>query len=324
MNKTVYKQIYKHIKKYDTILIGRHIGADPDCLAAQIGLRDSLRLKFPNKKILAVGSPASRFKFLGHLDHIADSFDYRKCLAIIVDTPDKKRIDDIDVTKCAYSIKIDHHPFLEETCEFEFVDDSASSSAQLIIEFIFDMKLPLNETIAETLYAGLISDTNRFMFSTTSAKTFELVMKLMNAVHVDLEKVYRHLYTRPLHELRFLGYIKQNINVTAEGLAYLKLDSKIMEEFKVDPATAGNMVNDLNYIHDYTVWVLFSEQAKEDNIRVVLRSRGPVINDVLAKYNGGGHLYAAGARLRTWDDVDDVIDLLNERCKEYNENVTKE
>ena len=320
MNKPIYKQIYKYIKKYDTIVIGRHIGADPDCLAAQLGLRDSLRLKFPDKKILAVGAPASRFKFLGHLDHVADTFDYSNALAIVVDTPDKKRIDDIDVSKCAFSIKIDHHPYLETTCEFEFIDDSASSSAQLIIEFILDLGLPLTEAIGETLYAGLISDTNRFMFSTTSAKTFELVMKLMTAVPIDLEKVYRHLYTRPLHELRFLGYIKQNIIVTEDGLAYMKLDNKTMEEFKVDPATAGNMVNDLNYIHDYTVWVLFSEQSKEDNIRVVLRSRGPVINDVLAKYNGGGHLYAAGARLKTWNDVDDVIGLLNERCKEYKEN----
>ena len=51
----MFKEIYKKIKKYDTIVIARHIGVDPDAMASQIGLRDSIRLTFPGKKVLAVG-----------------------------------------------------------------------------------------------------------------------------------------------------------------------------------------------------------------------------------------------------------------------------
>lgn len=323
MNKPMYQKILKYITKYDTIVIGRHVGADPDCLAGQIALRETIKLKFPTKKVYAVGAPASRFKFLGKLDRLPEDFNSENALAIIVDTPDRKRIDGVEVEKYAFSIKIDHHPFIEKTCQFELIDDKSSSTAQMIIEFIFEMKMPLNSHIAETLYAGLVSDTNRFLFGYTTGYTFELIAKLLNAVPVDLTKIYNHLYIRPLIELRFLGYIKQNITVTENGLAYIKLDNKILEEYRVDPATAGNMINELNYIKDFIVWVIFSEELKNDNIRVVLRSRGPIINDVLETYNGGGHHLAAGARIKTFADADDIIELLDQKCEEYNEENTK-
>lgn len=60
----IYKQIFKAIKKYDTIVIARHIGADPDALGAQFALKEIILKLFPNKKVYAVGNPASRFKFL--------------------------------------------------------------------------------------------------------------------------------------------------------------------------------------------------------------------------------------------------------------------
>ena len=46
----MYKQIYKYLKKYDNIVIARHIGVDPDAMASQVALRDSIKLTFPEKK----------------------------------------------------------------------------------------------------------------------------------------------------------------------------------------------------------------------------------------------------------------------------------
>ena len=62
----IYKQIFKVIKKYDTIVIARHIGADPDALGSQFALKEIILKTFPNKKVYAVGNPASRFKFFGN------------------------------------------------------------------------------------------------------------------------------------------------------------------------------------------------------------------------------------------------------------------
>ena len=61
----IYKRIYKKIKEYDTIVIARHIGPDPDALASQIGLKEIIQNKFPKKKVYAVGCPAAKFRFIG-------------------------------------------------------------------------------------------------------------------------------------------------------------------------------------------------------------------------------------------------------------------
>ena len=48
---TLFKQIYKKIKKYDKIVIARHVGPDPDALGSTLGLKESILATFPNKKV---------------------------------------------------------------------------------------------------------------------------------------------------------------------------------------------------------------------------------------------------------------------------------
>ena len=68
----IYKQIYKKIKKYDTIVLARHVGPDPDALGSQMGLRDSIRVTFPNKTVVSVGYSATKFKYLGNIDRFTE------------------------------------------------------------------------------------------------------------------------------------------------------------------------------------------------------------------------------------------------------------
>ena len=79
------------------------------------------------------------------------------------------------------------------------------------------------------------------------------------------------------------------------------------------------MVNNFNYINEVLVWIFFTEDVKNENIRVSARSRGPVINMALAKYNGGGHKYASGARIKTMEEIDPIIEDLDYLCKKYKE-----
>ncbi|MBR2245888.1 MAG: DHH family phosphoesterase [Bacilli bacterium] len=148
----MYKEIYKKIKKYNNIVIARHIGPDPDALASQMALRDSIKLTFPDKNVIAVGSGSSKFSFIGSLDKL-EEFD--EALLIVTDTPDIKRIDGVDISKYSYKIKIDHHPFIEKFCDIEYIDDSASSACEIIMDLILNTKLRCNKSIAKTLYTGL-------------------------------------------------------------------------------------------------------------------------------------------------------------------------
>ncbi len=62
-------------------------------------------------------------------------------------------------------------------------------------------------------------------------------------------------------------------------------------------------------------WVIFIEE--DDSIRVRLRSKGPIINVLAKKYNGGGHPLASGATVNSWEEADRVIEDLQEICRNY-------
>lgn len=312
----MFKQIYKQIKKYNKIVITRHIGADPDALGSELGLKESILATFPNKEVYAIGTPASRHKYIGELDRFNEDM-YKDSLLIVLDTPDIKRIDTADYTRFEYVIKIDHHPFIDKYANIEYIDDTASSVSQIIAELIRDTKLKMNKTVAERLYVGIVGDTNRFLHYYTTYKTFELVTYMLKETNIDFTKLYENMYLRSLKDLRMQNYIIDNLILTENGFGYIKLDQDILNEYEVDAATASNVVNNLNYIKDMYAWAIFCYDKSNDNIRVNIRSRGPIINAVAEKYNGGGHIYASGIRIKDPLDIDKVIEDLDNVCKEY-------
>lgn len=313
----IYKRIYKAIKKYNTIVIARHIGPDPDALASSLALKDIILNKFPKKNVYTVGASATKFRYLGLLDKLPENLD--NALLIVTDIPDTKRIDGANYKDFAYRIKIDHHPFVESFCDIEWIDDKASSASQMVMELVFNTPFKFNKEIAEKLYTGLVADTNRFLYSYTSEKTFSLVSRLIKEQKIDMDKIYNNLYMRPLKELRFQGYISENLKLTPNGVGHLLITEDKMHEYNIDVATAGNMINNFNYIDEILVWVLFSIDSINNNIRVSIRSRGPIINNVAQSFGGGGHAYASGIKVKTYEETEAIVEALDKVCKEYKE-----
>ena len=315
----IFKQIYKQIKKYNKIVIARHIGADPDALGSTLGLKEVILNTFPNKEVYVVGTPAAKHKYIGLLDKFTDDM-YENSLLIVLDTPNISRIDGVDVNKFEYKIKIDHHPFIEKYADIELIDDTASSASQLVAELIVNTKLKLNKETAEKLFIGIVGDTNRFMYYYTTPKTFDLVSYIISETNLDFTPLYENMYIRSLHDLRFQSYIINNLILTEDGFGYIKLEQDILDEYGIDASTATNVVNGLTYIEDMYAWAIFAYDKANDNIRGSIRSRGPIINEVASKYNGGGHIYASGVRVKDFTIADDLIEDLNEVCKEYKKN----
>ena len=316
----LFRKILKYIKKYDTIIIARHIGADPDALGSQFALREIIKNKYPNKEVYAVGNPSSRFRFMGELDKIDDVL-YDNSLLIVLDTPDIKRIDINNFDSYKNIVKIDHHPVVDDFANLSIVMEDASSTAQILLELFFANRFKITESIARLLYLGVISDTDRFLHDYTSVKTFALVAKLLEETNIDFTSLYAPLYMRPLAEIRFQGYIYQNMEITENGLAYIKITDDLLKEYGVDSASAGNMINDLKFVNEIITWAFFTEDKKSNLIRVNIRSRGPYINEIASKYNGGGHKYASGARLTSPKQIDDLIEDLDQAVLKYKENM---
>ena len=109
IKKPIINKVYKKIKEYDEIVIARHIGPDPDAIASQMALKESILLTFPKKKVYAVGVGVAKFKNYGTLDKV-DYDTLNKPLLITLDVPNFRRVDGIEGLKYDDVLKIDHHP----------------------------------------------------------------------------------------------------------------------------------------------------------------------------------------------------------------------
>lgn len=312
----IYKSIYNEIKKYKKIYIARHVGPDPDAFGSQMALKESILLTFPEKEVYAVGATVSRFKYFGHVDKV-NKYDYENGLLIVVDTPDVKRVDIEDFMSFKHVVKIDHHPMVDKFGEVEYIDSSASSASELVLKVISHTKLKINDSIAENIYIGMVSDTNRFLYG-TNYKTLEVASSLLKKYKLDLEKVYKKVYSRPLSELRLMGHIASTLKVDKNGFAFIELEDDIMASFNSDSTSASNMINDFNNINEVIIWVFVSKD-KNGLFRVNIRSRGPEINEIAAKHGGGGHKFASGVRTESHEVVEALLKELSECAKNYKE-----
>lgn len=313
----IYKSIYNEIKRYKKIYIARHIGPDPDAFGSQMGLKESIKLTFPEKEVYAVGTTVSRFKYFGKVDKVS-SYDYENALLIVVDTPDNKRVDIDNFLSFKHVVKIDHHPKIDVFGSVELIREGASSASELILELISNTKLKMNESIAGNLYIGIVSDTNRFLYG-VNAKTFEVVSDLIKKYKLDVEKLYKLVYSKPLSEMRLMGYIASSLKVDKNGFAFIEIDDDVINSFNADISAASNMINDFNNINEVIVWVFASFDSKNNLYRVNIRSRGPIINEIAQKYNGGGHKFASGVRTESKEVVSELMKDLAQLCKEYKE-----
>lgn len=313
----VIKKIYKKIKKYNTIVIARHIGPDPDAVCSQIALRDTIKATFPSKNVYAIGMSVSRFKSFGTLDKINEE-ELDNPLLIVLDVPNISRIDGITFSRYKEVIKIDHHPYEDKMGDTELVDTTSCSVAQLIGELVLNTRLKLTKEVAENIFLGIVSDSDRFLLQYTTAKTFKIVNQIIEKTNLDFTNLYVRLYERPLNEIRFQGYLAQNLITTENGLAYIKITTDDIKNFGVDSSTASNMINNFNYIKEIKVWTFITYDQKSTMYKVNIRSRNVVINDIAAKYHGGGHKFASGVRTTNEADIDNLIKDLDERCREIN------
>lgn len=323
MKSDIRKIILRKIKQYETIVIARHVGPDPDAICSQIALRDTILKQYPKKKVYAVGLGVSKFKKFGMLDRI-DVTSLKKVLLITLDVPNLCRVDGIEGLNYQSVIKIDHHPFEEDFGGLEWIDEGASSTCQMIASLILKSNLPLLPSVASNLFCGIVSDSDRFLLYYTSVETFDIVSSLIKRSGINFAKLYEKLYERPLEEIRFHGYLSDNLEVTKNGFAYVRISDDTIQEFGVDASTASNMINDFNYIKDVYVWAFVTHDAKNDVYKVNIRSKGPIINEIASKYHGGGHKFASGVRTNEESAIESLLLDLDEASRIYKESIIKE
>ncbi len=293
----MYNKIKELIEKYDRIIIHRHSNPDGDAIGSQVGLKHIIKTNYPEKEVYAVGDASKRYGFIEDCatDTIPDEY-YNGALAFVLDTSAISLISDERYKTADAIVKMDHHIFTEKYADLELIDTSFESCCGLIGMFAMEAGLKLNPTAAKALYTGMITDSGRFRYDSTSAQTFRVASFLMEQ-KFNTNDIYSNLYADELHSIQLRAKFVLKITLTDATVSYIYTTLDEAKSYGADTFTISRgMVNTMGDIKGIDIWVNFTET--ENGVLCELRSSKYNINPVAVKYGGGGHQKASGATVK--------------------------
>lgn len=314
------KKIIKEIEKAQTIIIHRHQRPDPDAIGSQVGLAELISRNYPDKNVFTAGEDARTLNFLAKMNPPSIK-DYDDALVIVLDTANTPRIDGKDALVHGNKvIKIDHHPDDDPYGDIQWVNTSASSTSEMITELWtnYSEKMFLSDEGARHLYAGMVGDTNRFLYRGTSPKTMRLAAKLM-------EKDFSHTsLIEKMNEMspkvaKLTAYILENLKISTHGVASVILTDGLLETFGLSDEDTHQIVSIPGSIEGVLNWGIFVQQS-DGTFRCRLRSKGPVINEIAKEHRGGGHPLASGAKAKNQEEIEEILEKFNKIAIEFKEN----
>ena len=289
----MFEKILNLIKKFDTVILHRHFRPDGDAMGSQIGLKNLLIKNYPHKKIYVVGDDAKFFSFMedSQMDEIPDE-TYENALAIILDCGSAHLISDDRYTKAAATARMDHHIFTGTIADEEVVDTSFESCCGVITALALEADWEITPLAAKSLYTGMVTDSGRFRYDGTTARTFRLAAALLDT-GFDPTTVFRPLYADDFESKKLKAQFILKIQFTPKRVAYIYTDREEMVKLNKDLFTVSRaMVNTMADIRGTDIWVNFTET--DQGVACELRSSVYNINPIAVKYGGGGHAKASG------------------------------
>ncbi|MBQ2052831.1 MAG: bifunctional oligoribonuclease/PAP phosphatase NrnA [Bacilli bacterium] len=310
--KTQYAKIRAAIKHYDKIVVYRHIKPDFDAMGTQMGLVTFLKDNFPNKEIHFVGDNHVSFtpRLFPETERLNDEFYKGKnCLSIICDVGDHERIADPRYVNARTIVKFDHHPFKSEIAKVSVLDLEAASAAEIVADFCLNWKgMKMSPEAASYFYTGIVGDSGRFLYSSTSPHTFAVAETLIGC-GISITSIYQKMYEKTIHSLEIQAYVLTHFHVSPHGVSYYLLPTEVQNELGITSEQGKENVNMFSNIAGINAWcsITQDDSPKEPCWRISIRSKGKDISGVANKWGGGGHKQASGAKIDTIDQLDAFI-----------------
>lgn len=305
----IKKELWDFISEWDTIIIHRHVRPDPDAIGSQCGLKELIKATFPEKEVYAVGANVDDLEYLDKMDAVPQDL-YEQALVIVTDTANIKRIDDENFKLAKQWIKIDHHPLDDSYGEIEWINKDASSCCEMIADMwlTYPDDIKMNAKAARLLYAGIVGDTNRFLYDSTSPYTMVVASELMKFPFSHTEVNNRMNVIKP-NTSKLMGFALENFEVSKLGIGHIVLTTELLKSLGLGDSETHSIVPLLGQIEGVKVWAVFVEQA-EGGYRCRLRSKAPVINGIAQKHGGGGHPLASGTYAKDDREIKQILEEL--------------
>ncbi len=304
MSTAKFEQIGQALRENQRFAVLGHVRPDGDALGSQLALGLSLKQLGKDVRIWNEEGMLEKYSFLPNADLLtkppAEPEDVD--VAVALDTAIQNRLGTAlpAVRSAKLWINIDHHPSNPGYGDLAYIDPKSPATGQILFELIKGEKLPVDSAIAENLYVAISTDTGSFQYPNTTARTLEIAAELVRA-GVDVGRVsqltYENYPRRRVELLRdLLGTMRFEEN---DRVASFSLSLATAKTLEVLPEDNEGLIDHLRAIRGVIVAVFFEELA-DGKVRVSMRSKSEKVNvcAICEKFGGGGHVLAAGARVR--------------------------
>jgi len=299
-----FEEIGQALRENQRFAVLSHVRPDGDALGSQLALGLSLKKLDKELHIWNEDGMLEKYSFLPQAELLIKPPGEPEDVDVIValDTAIQNRLGTTlqAVRSSKLCINIDHHPSNPGYGDLVHIDPKAPATGQILFELIKSQKLPIDSAIAENLYAAISTDTGSFQYPNTTARTFEIAAELVRA-GVDIGRVSQLIYEnyprRRVELLRdLLGTMRFEAN---DRVASFSLSLGMAGKLGILPEDNEGLIDHLRAIRGVVVAVFF-EELPDGKVRVSMRSKSEKVNvcAICEKFGGGGHVLAAGARVR--------------------------
>ena len=181
----------------------------------------------------------------------------------------------------------------------------------------FSSVLKIDDIAATAIYAGMVTDSGRFRFSSTSSETLRLA-SIMVGKGVDIERLQANLDLNSYNFYKYQAYVFSKIEMTENGVSWLYVDQEMQKKWNLSREDASESVGFMSGIKGSICWIAFIENS-DGSIRVRLRSRFMTVNKIAEKYHSGGHDRASGATCYSREEMMALIEDADKATKEFKE-----
>jgi len=290
----------------ESFLITTHINPDGDALGSEIALAQYLRAHNKTVHIVNISHTMSNYKFLDPEEDIF-VFDTDKHMNLIEETDVFIFVDISDWDRLGLlgkhirrlktpTVCIDHHHVTKKFSDIDIIYESASSTGELIYDFLNYTNFEIDIRIATAIYTCILTDTGSFRFSNTNAKTHNIAANLMQK-GVDSRKIYEYVYeSNSPNKLILMGMALSTLRFECDyRMAWFYITQEMFKKADAHMWDTEGFSEIPRTIKGVEVSLLFTELEKK-KIKISLRSKGKIIiNQFANRLGGGGHDYAAGA-----------------------------
>jgi bifunctional oligoribonuclease and PAP phosphatase NrnA len=194
---------------------------------------------------------------------------------------------------------IDHHEKEDDLQAGNFIQKSASSTAEILYQLLKELNVTIDFAIAQALFTAIVYDTGSFIYPKTTALTFGIARDLV-AAGVEPNFVYSKVYeSNSISALLLQSRVLATLElVYGDNVAILTLRRSMITDSGANYEEADQLINIPLKSEDIRVSIFFKENL-EGLLRCSMRSKGDIdVAEIAQAFGGGGHKTAAGFKCK--------------------------